>query len=84
MTITIDSAGRLIVPKAIREQAGLRADMPLEISYRDGHIEIAPAPRKVKIVSKGRLKIAAAVEKSEPLTDRVVEKTKRSVRTREP
>jgi AbrB family looped-hinge helix DNA binding protein len=83
MTITMDSAGRLIVPKAIREQAGLRVDMPLEISYRDGHIEIAPAPRKVKIVSKGRLRVATAVEQSEPLTDRVVEKTKRGIRTRE-
>jgi AbrB family looped-hinge helix DNA binding protein len=83
MTITMDSAGRLVVPKAIREQAGLRPDMPLEISCRDGHIEIAPAPRKVKIVSKGRLRIAVAVGPSEPLTDRLVEKTKRMIQNRE-
>jgi hypothetical protein len=57
--------------------------MPLEISCRDGHIEIAPAPRNVKVISKGRVRVAIAVEASEPLTDRIVEKTKRAIRKRE-
>jgi AbrB family looped-hinge helix DNA binding protein len=83
MTITMDSAGRLIVPKAIREQAGLRPDTPLEISYRDGRVEIAPAPRKVKIVTKGRVRVAIATETSELLKDRTVERTKRALRKSE-
>ena len=83
MTITIDSAGRLILPKAIREQAGLKAEMPLEITYRDGHIEIAPAPRRVNVVRKGRVQVAVALESSESLTDYAVDKTKRAIRKRE-
>jgi AbrB family looped-hinge helix DNA binding protein len=83
MTITMDSAGRIVLPKAIRDQAGLRPDLPLEITCRDGHIDITPAPRRVKVVKKGRVHVAVALEVSEPLTDSIVEKTKRVVRKRE-
>ena len=41
----MDAAGRLVVPKAIREAAGLVAGMPLAITVSEGRIEIAPAPR---------------------------------------
>lgn len=40
MKTTIDSAGRLVVPKAIREAAGLTAGSELNIDYRDGKVEI--------------------------------------------
>ncbi|MEK7706289.1 MAG: AbrB/MazE/SpoVT family DNA-binding domain-containing protein, partial [Myxococcota bacterium] len=60
MQTTIDAAGRLVIPKTIRDQAALRADSPVEVIFRDGHIEIAPAPRAVAVVKKGRMKIARA------------------------
>lgn len=65
--VSIDAAGRLVIPKALREQAGIEIDVPLEISCRDGRIEIQPAPREVRIIRKGRLKIAVPVEPSEPV-----------------
>ncbi len=40
MTITMDSAGRLVIPKEIRREAGIEPGMPLEIRCDDGIIEI--------------------------------------------
>lgn len=42
MSATIDAAGRLVIPKALRDRAGLTAGTRVDFHYRDGHIEIAP------------------------------------------
>jgi AbrB family looped-hinge helix DNA binding protein len=42
MSATIDAAGRLVIPKALRERAGLTAGTRVDFHYRDGHIEITP------------------------------------------
>jgi AbrB family looped-hinge helix DNA binding protein len=83
MTITIDNAGRLVVPKEIREQAHLEAGMPLEIRLRDGRIEIEPAARRVEIVKRGRLRVAVPTEESADLTAEVVRATREGLRERE-
>jgi len=52
MRTTIDRAGRVVIPAAIRERTGLTAGAELEISADDQgvHIErVAPGPRLVKI-----------------------------------
>jgi AbrB family looped-hinge helix DNA binding protein len=54
MTVTMDSAGRLVIPKQVRVDAGLLPGVPLEIRCRDGRIEIQPAARKVRHIGKGR------------------------------
>ena len=61
MKIAIDSAGRLVVPKEIRREAGIEAGMPLQIQCRDGRIEIEPAPLPVTLERKGRLLVAVPV-----------------------
>ena len=43
MKITIDSVGRLVVPKAIRSELGITGSAELEVSTRDGVIELAVA-----------------------------------------
>ena len=59
MRTTIDSAGRIVVPKAIRESLGLSAGQRLDIAEVDGRIEIdVPAP-VVKLVDRGRGLVAA-------------------------
>jgi len=48
MRITIDGAGRIVVPKALRDPLGLNAGQALEIGVRDGRLEIeatSPAGR---------------------------------------
>ena len=81
-TSTMDSAGRLVLPREIREQAKLEPGMPLRIVFRDGHVEIEPAPREVRIVRKGRMRVAVPVEESEPLRNDTVRETTAAIRER--
>jgi AbrB family looped-hinge helix DNA binding protein len=41
MRVTIDRAGRLVVPKPLREALGVTPDTPLEIELVEDHIEIS-------------------------------------------
>jgi AbrB family looped-hinge helix DNA binding protein len=52
MRSTIDKAGRVVIPAAVREKAGLTAGTELEITVDDTGIRIervAPGPRLVKV-----------------------------------
>jgi AbrB family looped-hinge helix DNA binding protein len=52
---TIDAAGRIVVPKPLRQALGLKPGQPLEIRAGDGRleIEIAPTPMLLKKRGKG-------------------------------
>lgn len=80
MKSTIDSAGRLVIPSSVRRQAGLRPGMPLDVRYRDGVIEVEPAPLRVRFERRGHLLVAVPEEETEPLTVDVVEATRELVR----
>ena len=80
MRTTIDPAGRMVIPKEIREQAGLKPGMTLEVHCRAGRIEIEPAPMPVKLVRKGRLLVAMPRAKAPTLSAEAVERTRRAVR----
>ena len=82
MNITIDSAGRLVVPKSIREEAGLRPDVPLEIRCREGCVEIEPAVRLVRRTKKGRVAVALPVDSGQPLANEVVRRVQGALRGR--
>ena len=77
---TIDSAGRLVLPKAVRDEAGILPGMTLQITIQEGKIEIEPVPREVRIVQRGPLLIAVPVEEGPPLTDAVVEQVRGELR----
>lgn len=83
MTVTIDGAGRLVIPRDIREQAHLEPGVPLEIRFRDGRVEIEPVPRQVEIVKRGRIRVAVPSAASTRLTAGVVRRTRDRVRTRD-
>jgi AbrB family looped-hinge helix DNA binding protein len=48
MRTTIDAAGRLVVPKVLREQLGLAAGMELELQAVDGALEVT-IPSRVRL-----------------------------------
>lgn len=62
IVVTIDRVGRMVIPKEIREEAGIEPGMPLHISCREGRIEIEPRRRPVRIEKRGRIQVAVSVE----------------------
>jgi AbrB family looped-hinge helix DNA binding protein len=80
MKTTMDSAGRLVIPGEIRREAGLKPGTPLEVRWRDGRVEIEPAPMPVKLVRQGRLLVAVPEGKTGPLRAETVERTRRVLR----
>lgn len=80
MKTTMDSAGRLVIPGEIRREAGLKPGAPLEVRWRDGRVEIEPAPMPVTLVRQGRLLVAVPERKTGPLQAETVERTRRTLR----
>lgn len=58
----MDRAGRLVVPKALREQLGLEPGAELEATVEDGRLVATPVgPEVVLVEENGRL-VAATIE----------------------
>jgi AbrB family looped-hinge helix DNA binding protein len=49
MRTTIDAAGRIVVPKALRDAMGLTAGRQVDVVFTDGRLEIEIAPAEVEI-----------------------------------
>lgn len=58
MKAVMDAAGRIVVPKALRQALGLRPGQPLEIRARDGRLEIESAPMAIRLRKRGKGVIA--------------------------
>jgi len=82
MKTTIDGAGRVVIPKAVREAAHLKPGQELQAEYRDGAVVIESAPLKVKAVRKGSLLVAVAPPGTPPLTNEQVTRSIRELRER--
>lgn len=71
----MDRAGRLVLPKAARERAGLVAGMPLEVRVIDGRVEIEPATTRVSVEKKNGFWIAQPKETLPVLRQEDVDQT---------
>jgi len=80
MKTTIDHAGRLVIPKDIRRESGIKPGMPLEVRWEKGAIAITPAPLEVKLERKGRLLVAVPAKDTSQLSAATVERTRKSLR----
>ena len=74
MRTTIDSAGRLVIPKALRERLHLAGASEVEVTERDGIIEVRPAPREISVDRTGGQPRLVTTEQVPPLTDEDVRK----------
>jgi len=75
MQTAIDTAGRLVIPKAIRDRLGLTGGQVVEIQERDGKIEIEAAPTPMTLVDREGGLVAVPEEDLPPLTDDIVRTT---------
>lgn len=82
METTIDKAGRLVVPKAVREASRLRAGTRVRFRVRDGRIEIEPVPLEVSLERHGSTLVAVAREPRPALTAAEVDRTTADLRSR--
>jgi len=65
-----------VIPKEIRREARLAPGAPLEVRWRDGRIEIEPAPAPVRLQRRGRLLVAVPEKRLPQLTSETVEQTR--------
>ena len=72
----MDRAGRLVIPKEIRREARIEPGAPLDVHWRDGRIEIEPAPTPVRLERRGKLLVAVPLARMPKLTHEMVEKTR--------
>ena len=82
MVTTMDSAGRLVIPRQIRHEAALEPGVPLDVRCRDGVVEIEPQPIAVTLKRKGRLLVAVPGTPMRPLRTATVERTRRDLAAR--
>lgn len=69
MRTTIDGAGRLVVPKALRDAMGLAAGRTVDMIFTDGRIEIELAPVDAEVLEDERLPRLVTTEPVPELTD---------------
>jgi AbrB family looped-hinge helix DNA binding protein len=80
MKTTIDRAGRVVIPKSLRQRAGLEPGMELEINLRDGQIEIAPPPPQGRLVREDGLLVWESAPGTPPITTEDINEAIRQVR----
>lgn len=80
MRTTIDNGGRVVIPKPLRELAGLRPGQEVTVSYSDGKIEIEPVVSEAKLVREGSLLVAAAPPGAPPVSLEAVNAVVRQIR----
>jgi AbrB family looped-hinge helix DNA binding protein len=80
MRTTIDAAGRVVIPKALRDQLGLNGGQEIEVSFRDGHLEIEPVSPTLRLVRRGSIVVAEADSPMPTLTTEQVREILERVR----
>ncbi|HWZ70959.1 MAG TPA: AbrB/MazE/SpoVT family DNA-binding domain-containing protein [Casimicrobiaceae bacterium] len=80
MKATIDAAGRIVVPKVLRQALGLKPGQALEIRAGDGRLEIEIASTPMRLQKRGRGIVAVPDSKLPALTAEHVRDTLERVR----
>lgn len=81
MRTTMDAAGRLVVPKALRDALGLHGGEELEARARDGRLEIEPAATPMHLERRGNGLVAVPEVELPMLTGEQVRETLEQSRT---
>jgi len=72
MKTTIDAAGRLVVPKALRIAMGLAPGREVDIIFTDGRLEIEVAPLEAHVEMTDGWPVIVPDDEVPPLTNALV------------
>jgi AbrB family looped-hinge helix DNA binding protein len=80
MRATIDAAGRVVIPKSLREAIGLGDGGEIEIQLVDGALLVAPPTVRKRVEQRDGRATIVTDESLPPLADHVVRDVLDSVR----
>ena len=80
MRTTIDSGGRIVIPKEIRSRLGLAPGQVLDIAIVDGRISIDVSGTGMHLADSAGVPAAVPEEPIEPLTTETVRATLEQLR----
>ncbi|MGQ0429501.1 MAG: AbrB/MazE/SpoVT family DNA-binding domain-containing protein [Gammaproteobacteria bacterium] len=80
MKTSIDGAGRIVVPKPLRQLLGFRPGVPLELRANDGRLEIEVAATPMRLRKRGKGLVAVPEASLPELTPEIVRDTLERVR----
>jgi AbrB family looped-hinge helix DNA binding protein len=80
MKATLDAAGRIVVPKALRQTLGLKPGQALDIRAGDGRLEIEIAATPMQLKKRGKGVVAVPDTKLPALSAEQVRDTLERVR----
>ncbi|MEO6028924.1 MAG: AbrB/MazE/SpoVT family DNA-binding domain-containing protein [Candidatus Binatia bacterium] len=81
MRTTIDAAGRVVIPKALRERGSFAPGTELDVRLEDGHLVLEPRALQVAIRKRGAFFVAEALEPVSVLRQRDVERVVGTLRS---
>jgi AbrB family looped-hinge helix DNA binding protein len=81
MHVSIDKAGRVVIPKPVRDELGFSPDRPLEAEVVDGRLELSAPCEPAKLVMGPHGPSLAAT--GTPITDEEIRRTLEAVRERQ-
>jgi len=80
MKSSIDAAGRILIPKSLRQALGWKAGQVLELQAGDGRLEVDAAPTPVKLEKRGKGVVAVPAGELPELTAEQVRETLEQLR----
>lgn len=80
MRTTMDAGGRVVIPKEVRRQLGLRPGQPLDIAVVDGRVSIDVTGVGMHLEVRDGIPVAVPEEPVEELTAETVRSTLEELR----